>query len=118
MERKAIKLGEETYHKKPYLEQGWGARDELAHGKRWRAPKPGEGPKLKACLWCIKGDLVYDTAVYEWYCVQCGWREYERSRREYEETRVQASARKVAGCLPTFGVDDVGGRLDVSHVKM
>ena len=34
------------------------------------------------CLWCIQGDLCWDNEFDEWFCAQCGWREYELSRAE------------------------------------
>ena len=36
----------------------------------------------KACLWCYRGDLVWDVECEEWACVSCGWREFEKGREE------------------------------------
>ncbi len=46
-----------------------------------------------ACGWCTIGDLVWDIMYEEWYCFQCGWREYEatRTEREYINRRIPQS---------------------------
>ena len=35
---------------------------------------------FKRCRWCKRGDLAWDVCYEEWYCLMCGWREYEKTR--------------------------------------
>ncbi len=50
------------------------------------AQQPNE-VRLKSCLRCKTGDLVWDILLREWGCLACGHLEWESSERDPETKR-------------------------------
>ena len=46
---------------------------------RFRVPINPSYILFKSCLRCDTGDLVWEQWLKEWFCIQCGWREFETS---------------------------------------
>ena len=47
--------------------------------KRFPPPRDPTHFLQRGCLWC-RGSLLWDLWLEEWYCVRCGWREFEALR--------------------------------------
>lgn len=69
------------------------------HELRFPAAESNTQILKHACGWCAIGDLVWDIMFEEWYCAQCGWREYEatRSERNFIDRRIPRSVGGTGG---------------------
>lgn len=72
----------------------YGEREVIDDGAR-RFPRGSDTHRLllHSCLWCQDGDLMWDVADEEWFCMQCGWREFELTRAERPVVEVDEEPR-------------------------
>ena len=70
-------------------------RYRVSTGRRFPPAMQPADIRYKQCLWCgpgpRAGDLVWDVRYEEWACANCGWREYELTRKErHGNTRIHS----------------------------